>query len=349
MVRRGIQEKFFDRLSSEDKTLEVLDGFYHSTFWEKDRAKVIHQSAEFLRSKFAEPARTLSSDQLAVGSHDKYESLQKPGSLISRLWFGMQYWSLNTIGRLSRGVQIGWESGFDSGQSLDHVYRNRSQGITPLGRLVDYFYLKSIGWTGIRQRKVNMESLLDDAIAEAVKEFGDVTILDIAAGPGRYVLETLKRNYNLPLRAVLCDRDPGGIAEGRILAEELGLEDRVEFRESDAFDPEKIRAAVDGKKIQIAIVSGLYELFPDNAPLRESLQGLESVLEPGGWLLYTDQPWHPQQEMIARVLPNRDGDPWVMRCRSQAEMDALVREAGMSREELRIDRWGIFSVALAKK
>ena len=69
----------------------------------------------------------------------------------------------------------------------------------------------------------------------------------------------------------------------------------------------------------------------------------------GGWLLYTDQPWHPQQEMIARVLPNRDGDPWVMRCRSQAEMDALVREAGLQRRQLYLDRWGIFSVALAQK
>ena len=44
--------------------------------------------------------------------------------------------------------------------------------------------------------------------------------------------------------------------------------------------------------------------------------------------MYTNQPWHPQIEMIARVLPNRDGQPWVMRRRTQAEMDALVACGG---------------------
>jgi hypothetical protein len=73
------------------------------------------------------------------------------------------------------------------------------------------------------------------------------------------------------------------------------------------------------------------------------------VVEPGGLLVYTDQPWHPQQEMTARVLPNRDGDPWVMRCRSQAEMDQLVAAAGFEKIRMLIDDEGIFSVALAVK
>jgi hypothetical protein len=53
--------------------------------------------------------------------------------------------------------------------------------------------------------------------------------------------------------------------------------------------------------------------------------------------------------MIARVLPNRDGKPWVMRCRSQAEMDALVAQAGFRKLAQRIDEDGIFSVSLAQK
>ena len=30
-------------------------------------------------------------------------------------------------------------------------------------------------------------------------------------------------------------------------------------------------------------------------------------MPPGSCLVYTGQPWHPQLEMIARVLINRDG------------------------------------------
>ena len=349
VVRRDAQEKFFNRLSSTDKTLEVLDGFYHSTFWEEGREEVIHQTAEFLKQRMLARPTEQTSETLSESSQATYEALAKEPTFASKVWFGLQRLSLNTVGRLSRGVRIGWESGFDSGQSLDHVYRNRAEGTTFVGRIIDRFYLDSVGWKGIRQRKVHMEKTLDEAIEQTAKEFGEVTIMDIAAGPGRYVLETIKRNEHLPIRAILCDRDPGGIAEGKVLAEELGIADRVEFRQSDAFDPDEIRAAADGKPVHIAIVSGLYELFPDNAPLHASLSGLNSVLAEKGWLLYTNQPWHPQQEMIARVLPNRDGDPWVMRCRSQAEMNALVSEAGLSRQKTLIDRWGIFSVSLARK
>ncbi|TWU43887.1 Phospholipase YtpA [Novipirellula aureliae] len=349
VVRQDVQHRFFDRLSSTEKHIETLPKFYHSTFWEKDRAPIIQRTAAFLNERFESTNPKLGSNELSQGSKAKYASLQQPASLVRRVLFAAQRIGLTTAGRLSRGVKIGWESGFDSGQSLDHVYRNRAEGTTPLGRWVDRNYLNSIGWRGIRGRKVHMEELLDKAIAQVAEREGEITILDIAAGPGRYVIETIGRNKSLPIRAILCDRDRGGLEEGKALAKSLGLSDRIEFKQSDAFDPEAIKRAAGDSVVNIAIVSGLYELFPENAPIEQSLAGIASVLADEGFLLYTDQPWHPQQEMIARVLPNRDGDPWVMRCRSQFEMDALVREAGLERQELRIDKWGIFSVALATR
>jgi hypothetical protein len=99
----------------------------------------------------------------------------------------------------------------------------------------------------------------------------------------------------------------------------------------------------------IAIVSGLYELFGDNKLVRTSLAGLARALPPGGLLIYTNQPWHPQIEMIARVLTNRDGKPWIMRRRTQEEMDQLVTAAGFAKQEMCIDKFGIFTVSLARR
>ena len=97
-------------------------------------------------------------------------------------------------------------------------------------------------------------------------------------------------------------------------------------------------------------MSGLYELFPENHLLRDSLAGLAQAIESGGYLVYTCQPWHPQVEMIARVLPSHQGGKaWVMRCRSQGEMDALVDEAGFEKLDQLIDNWGIFSVSVARR
>jgi hypothetical protein len=96
-------------------------------------------------------------------------------------------------------------------------------------------------------------------------------------------------------------------------------------------------------------VSGLYELFPENQPVLNSLRGFADAIEPGGYLIYTNQPWHPQKEFIARVLVNREGKPWIMRCRTQAEMDELVRAAGFEKVAMEIDQWGIFTVSLARR
>src|SRR5690242_11717405 len=50
------------------------------------------------------------------------------------------------------------------GHELDYVYRNRPSGITPAGKLIDWFYVNSVGWRGIRVRKENIETMLGEAI-----------------------------------------------------------------------------------------------------------------------------------------------------------------------------------------
>ncbi len=98
------------------------------------------------------------------------------------------------------------------------------------------------------------------------------------------------------------------------------------------------------------MVSGLYELFADNGMVGGSLAGLAEAVEPGSYLVYTGQPWHPQLELIARALTShRQGQAWVMRRRSQAEMDQLVEAAGFRKITQRVDEWGIFTVSLAQK
>jgi hypothetical protein len=121
----------------------------------------------------------------------------------------------------------------------------------------------------------------------------------------------------------------------------------VRFEQGDAFDEENLAAITPAPTV--AIVSGLYELFADNDLVLGSLRGIAGAMTEGGYLVYTGQPWHPQIEMIARVLTNRDGKPWVMRRRTQEELDELVRTAGFTKVDMEIDKHGIFTVSLAKR
>ncbi len=116
---------------------------------------------------------------------------------------------------------------------------------------------------------------------------------------------------------------------------------------ADAFDREAVARIQ--PRATIGIVSGLYELFPSNDLVLNSLRGLAEAIEPGGCLIYTNQPWHPQLEFIAHVLRNREGERWIMRRRTTAEMDELVQTAGFEKIEMEIDQWGMFTVSVARR
>ena len=84
--------------------------------------------------------------------------------------------------------------------------------------------------------------------------------------------------------------------------------------------------------------------------VKRSLEGMAAAIPPHGYLVYTGQPWHPQLELIARALTShRQGQAWIMRRRTQAEMDQLVAAAGFRKITQRIDPWGIFTVSLAER
>ena len=342
VVSRPAQQRFHDGLSSPVKRMDVLDGFHHAVFHEKDRAQPIARTREFILKAFEQPVKTAAPQH----TKDEYERLLQPLPLLhpKRAGFAITKLLMKTAGRLSQGVRLGWRTGFDSGESLDYVYENRARGFGPIGRLIDRAYLNSVGWKGIRQRKVNLEKAIERAIDTIQAKRPLARVVDIAAGCGRYHLDLLARKTGV--EALLRDRSTGALEEGRRLAKERRVTN-VRYEEGDAFDPASLAAL--SPRPDVAVVSGLYELFPDNDLVRRSLAGLAQALPDDGLLVYTNQPWHPQLEFIARVLTNRDGRPWIMRRRTQAEMDDLVREAGFEKLGQDIDSWGIFSVSIAKK
>ncbi|HEY8746616.1 MAG TPA: bifunctional alpha/beta hydrolase/class I SAM-dependent methyltransferase [Tepidisphaeraceae bacterium] len=344
VVQIPAQREFYRRLGSRFKQMEVFPGFYHSLFHEKECRIVVDRAGKFLEECLARsPVADAFLDADKGGfSRTEYDLLRAPGSLrwpIARA-------AMKLYGGLSTGIRLGWRAGFDSGVTLDYVYENKPRGVTPLGRLIDYFYLNAVGWRGIRVRRQNLERLLAATIDRVHRSGRPVHILDIASGPGRYILETMHRLAGIPISASLRDYRQANLDAARKLADQLQLPD-VTVVQGDAFDRASLAQVTPGPTI--AVVSGLYELFPDNAPVLRSLQAIADAVEEGGYLLYTCQPWHPQVELIARTLTNREGKPWIMRRRSQGEMDALVRAAGFEKLEQDIDRWGIFTVSVARR
>ncbi len=345
VVRLDTQMEFLRRLGSSIKQLEVFPKMYHAIFHEAGREAVVARTRTFIDECFARPAKRDSLVNADLGGYTRteYDLLRTPSALrwkLTRL-------SLKTVGRLSYGIRLGWREGFDSGVMLDHVYQNRPRGFPLIGKAIDKNYLSAVGWRGIRVRAQNLRVLLETEIRAQHAAGKAVHILDIAAGAGRYVLETMKALPEVPIRATLRDYKPANLDAARELARELNLSDRVTIEQGDAFD--RASLARIAPKPTIAIISGLLELFPENEYPRRALAGVSDALEPGGALIYTCQPWHPQVEFIARALTNREGNPWIMRRRTQQEMDQLVNEAGFRKIDQQIDEWGIFTVSIARR
>lgn len=351
VVKKRAIDALYTNYGCEQKTHLTLKGARHAIFHDLCRDEVcaaIKRFATRCLANFTPP--NLEADLSHPATNAEFASLKKPlpSPSIKGLSFIMQRASLGTLGRLSQGIRIGHATGFDSGESLDYVYENKARGNLGVGKVIDYFYINAIGWRGIRQRRACMNQALRYGLRQAREAGMPMQLMDIAGGAGRYLLDVLEDpEFGFDLKILCRDWSESALATGRASAQQLGLQDRISHVRGDAFDESSL-AGVEPKP-SVAVVSGLYELFPDNELLHRSLRGLFSAVSAGGYLIYTGQPWHPQVEMIARTLTNRDGQYWIMRRRPQGEMDALVEAAGFKKEKQWVDDFGIFTVSIARK
>ncbi|QLK60358.1 alpha/beta fold hydrolase [Enterobacteriaceae bacterium Kacie_13] len=349
VVHAKPQKQFYAGLRSAIKEQHILPGFYHDTLGEKDRALAFDKMKIFIDKLYAVQPYTFdySHEDQWSPSAGAYRELQAPpkarsleGMFYSSLSYGMK-----TVGRLSKGMRLGYETGFDSGSTLDYVYRNYPEGRSILGRMIDRHYLNSIGWQGIRIRKINIQQVIEQAVTRLKESDMPIRVVDIAAGHGRYVLDALEKNQNIE-SILLRDYSDLNVEKGQAMIEGRGLSHLAQFKKGNAFDYDSL-ATLDPAPT-LGIVSGLYELFPDNALIKTSLAGLAAAIPPGGVLVYTGQPWHPQLKTIAYTLTShQNGIPWMMRVRTQKEMDTLVEQAGFEKCHQVIDEFGIFTVSLA--
>ena len=361
VVDKQAERDFYEAINATDKRWQLYPDSYHAIFHETNKADVFADCINFAEQVFSKDVKApdLSAAHMNSASKDKVDRLAikpfNPSFAITR--FAMQ-----KFGHVSDAIATGLEHGFDSGHSLDHVYYNQPSGQNKFGQAVDKFYLSNIGWQGIRIRREHILELAREALADIEAKNQSITkpyqpkLLDIASGHGFYAFDLLTEFENL--YAELRDYEQHNIQALQAKAEQLEISDRVLTCQKDAFDSASYSylqkasdntKGLDDKKFDIAIASGVFELFSDNTLPATALSGIYDSLKADGYLLYTNQPWHPEQEFISKTLNNHRGSSWVMRCRSQAEMDQLVENAGFKKVAMRIDRFGIFTVSLAIK
>ena len=343
VVKNSAQKKFFLNLSSKKRKFIELENFYHGIIFEKERQKVYKMLDDFIQDVFKNQNTTLDLSPREF-SRKEYERIAlKEYPLTEKIFYSIQKFSMKTFGFLSKGISLGLKYGFDSGISLDYIYKNQANGKLFIGKFIDRFYLNQIGWAGVRERKKNLLSLIEEKINNLGEE--NVKILDVAGGTGNYLFD-IKEKYP-KVQILINEFKKSNIEVGEKVIKKNNWEN-ISFVNYDCFDRETY------KKINytpnIVIISGVFELFEDNKMLENTISEVAEILEKNGAVIYTGQPWHPQLKQIALVLNSHKGNDksWLMRRRSEKELDSLFEKYNLNKEKMLIDNNGIFTVSLAE-
>ena len=336
------QKQFYVNLSSSLKEFITLEGFHHGILFEQGREEVYKILQRFIQKAFQTPLAppTLAPD---LFTQKEFETMQYELIPNGERWsYRFQKWALGKFGHLSDGMTVGLTHGFDSGASMDYVYKNTPQGKWGIGRWMDKSYLNAIGWRGVRIRKGHLLEQVEKAIQALQAQGKKVKILDIAGGVGNYLFDIKQRHPEVEI--VINEFLPANIQKGEQIIKERGYQG-IRFTNYSCFEADTYRKL--DYAPNITIISGIFELFGDNALAAEAIKGVVSISD-NGYIVYTGQPWHPQLKTIAFVLKSHQEKDWVMRRRSQRELDGIFSLNGVQKQDMLIDDFGIFTVSLGK-
>lgn len=253
---------------------------------------------------------------------------------------------VNSVGKLSDGISLSKKYGFTSGKMLDYIYQNKPSGRYVIGKLIDNIYLSHIGWEAIRIRKKHLEEHLETAIINCLSNQKKAIILDVAAGPARYILNTLNKFNDENIYAICRDIDERWLLEGKINANQLGL-DNIRFEKGDAFNPESFKSL--SVKPNIIVSSGFYDWITNDELVKRSIKIIYDNLHSGGYFVFTNQSGHVDLKLVSEVFEDFNHQPLRMTTRKAELIKGWVKDCGFNVLETKQDKNKYYSVTIAQK
>jgi len=265
---------------------------------------------------------------------------------VNQLKFNLAKIFVRTLGRTSRGIRLCLDLGLTSGKMLDYIYRNEPQGRWFIGKVIDRDFLSHPGWEAIRIRRKHLEELLTEVLGEIRQQGKRVSLLDIASGPASYIFSVLDKVGEDNVLARCQDFDERWVEEGRLEASRRNFKN-VHFEKGDAFN-RKILFSLNPRP-NVVVSAGFYDWITEDEKVKESIQIIFDVLDPGGYLITTNQIAHPNLEFVEAVFPDFNHNPLRMTMRSQDRIQRWLEETGFLIERSLCDARGFYSVTKVRK
>jgi len=273
-----------------------------------------------------------------------FEQLKNPLPLYSprAVYYSMFGLLLETFGRISRGIDIGFTHGFDSGMIMNYIYNNKPQGSFIIGKYLDSIFLNQVTCKAFRSIKQIQSDMINDYLRERGEE--ETFIVDLASGKADYLYDILKEStFNIEM--LLCDISESVLIESQEIAKKLNLGKKVKFKQGNALDTENLKKIT--RRPDLLIEVGLYGIIHDDEYVKRHLSEVKEILNPDA-ILFNVQTQNPQIELIARSLKNQDGERCVWHLRPIDQVVSWAEEAGFRNAEVTMDPFNIYAVVLMR-
>ncbi len=245
--------------------------------------------------------------------------------------------------RLGRKSMFGYA---DSGLNFDHIYRNEAKGYMRFGRLIDKILLNLPSAKATRHRKAKIIEIQKTEIKKNIFFGRKTRIVDLASGPGRYLIEAITDENKNHVEALCLDIDKRNLEFGKKLAGEkpllfkranaLRLGHFKKLSEKTAWIP------------NLVLCSGLYEYLND-AEVKKSINDIFSSLNKEGLFVFVTQMDSPSRKLIEKLGKVKGGKSWVLFYRKPDTLKSWMAEAGFKEINAEIDPWKMYVLYSGRK
>jgi len=288
--------------------------------------------------------RTKRGDGMICRMSPTFEQLKDPLPLYNpkAIYYRALGFLLETFGRLSRGIDIGFTHGFDSGMIMNYIYDNKPQGSLFVGKYLDRIFLDQVTCKAFRSIKQIQTDMINSYLRERNDE--NTFIVDLASGKADYLYDILK-DSDSNLEVLLCDISESALKESKITAECLKLGSKIRFKQGNALDTGNLRQINPNPDLLIEV--GLYGIIHNDELIKRHLSDVKQILDPDA-ILFNVQTQNPQIELIARSLKNQEGERCVWHLRPIDEVLRWAEEAGFKNPEITMDPFNIYAVVMMR-
>ncbi|WP_303674231.1 class I SAM-dependent methyltransferase family protein [Vampirovibrio chlorellavorus] len=228
---------------------------------------------------------------------------------------------LQTVGRLSEGIRLGWRTGFDSGVMLEYIYENQPRGTTPLGVWVDRQFISHPVWDGVRSRR----TLLIGQLEEALTRYANPVVFDFAAGVGSYLFALPPNQAQI----IAGDFAPEAVAQGQQKAQTLGRTD-ISFQQSNAFEANELAC----QQADILVSSGFFDILVKEEEILKVLENGSRITQPGARWVFTIQEHHPDLRLLKETMVDLHQQRWELVPRPAEQLADWAKAHGWTLEKL---------------